>query len=79
MMASVNMDLLKPVEGGMEESDSGWASNMSDLDRFERGSFDLVPPHMEKEYIAKWIMENEFDYDNVPDVSEDISEDVKQN
>ncbi|ROL55188.1 GTPase IMAP family member 4 [Anabarilius grahami] len=79
MMASVNTDLLKPVEGGMEESDSGWASNMSDQDRFERGSLLMDPPHMEKEYIAKWIMENEFDYHNVPDVSEDISEDVKQN
>ncbi|XP_048020657.1 GTPase IMAP family member 8-like [Megalobrama amblycephala] len=79
MMASVNNDLLKPVEGGMGETDSGWASNMSDLDRFERGSLLMDPPHMGKEYIAKWIMENEFDYDNVPDVSEDISEDVKQN
>ncbi|ROL55190.1 GTPase IMAP family member 8 [Anabarilius grahami] len=79
MMARVNNDLLKPVEGGMEESDSGWASNMSDIDKLEIGSLNLDPPEMhEEDYVTKWL-ENGFDYRNLPDVSEDISEDVKQN
>ncbi|XP_048020660.1 GTPase IMAP family member 7-like [Megalobrama amblycephala] len=44
MMARMNNDLLKPVEGGMEESESGWASNMSDQDKLERGSLNLDQP-----------------------------------
>lgn len=44
MMARGNTEFLTPVEGGMEESESGWASNMSDLGKLERGSLDLDPP-----------------------------------
>lgn len=44
MMARGNTEFLTPVEGGMEERDSGWGSNMSDLDKLERGSLNLDQP-----------------------------------
>ncbi|XP_051715622.1 uncharacterized protein LOC127494070 [Ctenopharyngodon idella] len=82
MMARGNTEFLTPVEGGMEERDSGWGSNMSDLDKLERGSLNLDQPEMhEEDYITKWLENTDtgFDYCHLPDVSEDISEDVKQN
>ncbi|XP_067308511.1 GTPase IMAP family member 8-like [Pseudorasbora parva] len=87
MMARLNTDLLKPVEGGKEESDSGWGSDKSDM--LERGSFGLDPPEMHEDYVKKWLedyakkwhenMEIVTDYRSSSDLSEDVSGDVTQN
>lgn len=39
----------------------------------------FLPIVHEEDYVTKWLMDTEFDYQNLPDVSEDISEDVTQN
>ncbi|XP_052405378.1 uncharacterized protein LOC127951522 [Carassius gibelio] len=81
MMARENTDLLTPVEGAMEETDSGWGSIWSDQDKLERESFTLEPPEMNEEYIAKWLENTEIvsNYRNLSDFSKDISEDVTLN
>uniref|UniRef100_A0A8C1E5H4 AIG1-type G domain-containing protein n=1 Tax=Cyprinus carpio carpio TaxID=630221 RepID=A0A8C1E5H4_CYPCA len=73
MMARGNTDLLTPVEAGMEETDSGWGSNWSDQDKLERGSFNLDPPEMNEEYVAKWLENTEIvsNYKTLSDFSED--------
>ncbi|XP_048020655.1 GTPase IMAP family member 8-like isoform X1 [Megalobrama amblycephala] len=78
MMARMNNDLLTPLEGAKEDSDSGWGS---DQDKFERGSLNLYPPEMHEDHVKKWLenMEIVSDYRDSSKFSEDISEDVTQN
>ncbi|XP_067309360.1 GTPase IMAP family member 8-like isoform X2 [Pseudorasbora parva] len=72
MMTRGNTEFLTPVE-----NDSCLGSIQ---DMLERGSFDLLPPHMDEEdYITKWLEDIVFDHSCLPDTFNDISEDVKQN
>ncbi|XP_043076430.1 GTPase IMAP family member 8-like [Puntigrus tetrazona] len=81
MMARENKELLTPVEAGMEETDSGCGSNWSEQDKLERGSFNLDPPEMNEEYVAKWLENTEIvsNYRTLSEFSKDISEDVTLN
>ncbi|XP_050989283.1 GTPase IMAP family member 4-like isoform X2 [Labeo rohita] len=81
MMARGNTELLTPVEEAEEERDSGQASNWSDEEMLERGSFNLVPPQIDNTDNVKDWLENEanvFNYRNSSEFSEDTSEDVTQ-
>ncbi|KAL1280703.1 hypothetical protein QQF64_015303 [Cirrhinus molitorella] len=71
MMARGNADLLTP-----EETDSGWES-----DQLERGSINLDPPQMCKDYVTKWLENTEIvsNYGNLSELSTDMSDDVTLN
>ncbi|KAK2900707.1 hypothetical protein Q8A67_008822 [Cirrhinus molitorella] len=70
-MARGNADLLTP-----EETDSGWES-----DQLERGSINLDPPQMCKDYVTKWLENTEIvsNYGNLSELSTDMSDDVTLN
>ncbi|XP_073704261.1 GTPase IMAP family member 8-like [Garra rufa] len=78
VMARGNTELLTPVDTAMEETDSGWESKS---DQLERGSFNLDPPEMHKDYVTKWLENTEIvsNYRALSESPEDLSEDVTLN